>query len=206
MRSGSAAPFHRFRSTVRDRSLARILLALAAAVAAAVTIGSVTSARSLRDTYGHRIRVTVARGDLAVGHEIRSVDVEELELPEALIADGAANDPIRRTVIEPILAGEVIVERRLSGSTAAGIDALIGAGTRAITIERDPTTPPLAPGDRVDLFAPAVRGGSVRVARRARVLAVDDHAVSVAVTESEAPAVARASIDKIVLIALIGAG
>jgi Flp pilus assembly protein CpaB len=177
-----------------------------ALLASVVTLRSVSAATALRDTYGHRIGVTVARSDLAVGHVINTRDLERRELPAGLVADGAAADPLGRTVIEPIVAGEVIIDRRLSGSPAAGLDALIAAGSRAVTLERTGVTPPVDPGDRVDLFAPAARGTVVRIARRARVIEVTDRTVTVAVAENEAPAVARASIESTLAMALIGAG
>jgi len=184
----------------------RALVGISASAAAVATIGSVTGAHSLRDSYGNRVEVAVARSDLHVGQVITEQDFERREIPGSLIAAGAVSEPRNRTVIEPILAGEPIMDRRLSGSLAGGIDALIGPRSRAITIERSPTTPTVEPGDLVDLFAPAVRGGAVRVARRAHVLAADDQSVTVAVLETEAPAVAGASIEKILSILLIGAG
>jgi len=184
----------------------RALVGFSALATAVVTIGSITGAHSLRDSYGNRVEVAVARTDLRVGQVITEQDFERHEIPGSLIAAGAASEPRARTVIEPIVAGEPIMERRLSGSLAAGVDALIGPRSRAITIERNPTTPAVEPGDQVDLFAPAIRGGAVRVARRSRVLAADDQSVTVAVLETEAPAVAGASIEKILSILLIGAG
>lgn len=196
----------RLLGSTQRRTLVRFLIIASAVVAAVVTIGSINAARSLRDTYGHRVEVWVARSDLPVGHVLTNDDIDRRELPAALIPAGLAPDPATRTVIEPIVTGEPILDRRLSGSTVAGIDALIGSGSRAITIERDPTTPPVEPGDRVDLYAPAVRGGVVRVARRARVLAVDDRAITVAITENETPAATGASLEKILSVVLLGSG
>ncbi len=196
----------RLLGSTSSRPLVRLLIVISAAVAAFITIGSISGARSLRDAYGHRIMVSVARSDLPVGHVITDRDIDRREMPESLIASGVAPDPETRTVIEPIVTGEPIMDRRLSGSAASGIDALIGSGSRAITIEREPTTPPVEPGDRVDLYAPAVRGGAVRVARRARVLATNDRAITVAIAEAETPAAAGASLDKILSVVLIGSG
>lgn len=206
MRAGPADSFQRLLRAIPGNTMLRLLIGFTACAAAVATIGSITGARSLRNSYGNHVEVAVARTELHVGQVITEQDFERRQLPESLIGAGVASDPLTRTVIEPILAGEPIMDRRLSGSEAAGIDALIGPRSRAITIERSPTTPAVEPGDRVDLFAPAVRGGAVRVARRSRVLAADDQSVTVAVLETEAPAVAGASIEKILSILLIGAG
>ena len=203
MRISPTSLFDRPMGRPDRRTLVRILVIVAGLIAGVVTIGTISSARSMRDSYGRRIEVAVARTDLAVGQVITERDIERRDLPAGLLAEGLDPNPTSRTVTEPILAGEPIPDRRLSGSTAAGIDALIGPGARAVSIERDPTTPPIGPGDRVDLLA---RGGAVRVARRALVVAADDRAITVAVTEAELPAVAGASLDKILSVALIGAG
>ena len=206
MRISPTSLFDRPMGRPDRRTLVRILVIVAGLIAGVVTIGTISSARSMRDSYGRRIEVAVARTDLAVGQVITERDIERRDLPAGLLAEGLDPNPTSRTVTEPILAGEPIPDRRLSGSTAAGIDALIGPGARAVSIERDSTTPPIGAGDRVDLLAPAVRGGAVRVARRALVVAADDRAITVAVTEAELPAVAGASLDKILSVALIGAG
>ena len=80
----------------------RALVGFSALATAVVTIGSITGAHSLRDSYGNRVEVAVARTDLRVGQVITEQDFERHEIPGSLIAAGAASEPRARTVIEPI--------------------------------------------------------------------------------------------------------
>jgi hypothetical protein len=66
-----------------------------------------------------------------------------------------------------------------------------------------PGTPPLAPGDLVDVLATIPETGETDVvASRGRVLAADDRAVTVAVQPEDAPAVAAALASATVALAL----
>ncbi len=68
-----------------------------------------------------------------------------------------------------------------------------------------PGTPPLSVGDRVDVLAtPPNSASSVVLAHGARVVGVDDRAVTVAVRPDEAPAVAGALAAATVTLALTG--
>jgi Flp pilus assembly protein CpaB len=137
----------------------------------------------------------------------------------ALPGDVAA-DPLGRLVTETIGQGEVLADRRLGLAGRSGPLALVPPGGRALSVPVDPTTPELAVGDRVDAFAPVevvgsataadlARSGSSgarRVAQTATVVAVDDRAVTIAVSSIEAPAVARAVLDGAMVLALVAPG
>ncbi len=199
------APALAFVSGLRRSRRARSLItASLAIVAGSVTIGALASAAATRNTYGERQSMPVARHDLEVGHVIDERDVAWRTLPIALTAGSTAVEPIGRTVIEPVVGGEVLLTRRLSGSTDLGRAGAIPRTSRAISLERTELTPPLRPGDEVDLLTASSRSGATTIARRARVLEVSDRAIVVIVAESETSAVARAALDSTVLIALRG--
>ncbi|MBU6328868.1 MAG: hypothetical protein KGR18_02815 [Acidobacteria bacterium] len=187
----------------RLRSATTIAVVLLAALATARLVGE---AAALRSAYGTRRRLPVARADLLVGHVVGAEDVDWRDLPVALVPSGASPDPVGRTVRAPIMAAEVMVDQRLYGSAAAGPAGLMEGSERAVAIERDALTPAVRPGDRVDLLGGGARAATAPLARRARVLAVDERSVLVAVTATEAVPVARAALDRTMLMALVGGG
>ena len=205
------------RLRARGRTVRWIVAVLLAVVAGAVTASTVQRAEQVRAGYGERRSVPVAAVDLAVGTEIADADVRWVELPVAALPGDVAGDPVGRVVTEPIVHDEVVAERRLGGADAAGPAALVPPDGRALAVPTDATTPQLAVGDRVDAYSPAelaiatpaelarAVAGARRVARGARVVAIDDEAVTIAVTSTEAPAVARAVLDGAVVLALAGA-
>lgn len=190
---------------------------LLAVVAGAVTASTVQRAEEVRTGYGERRTVPVATSDLPVGAAVGDDDIRWVELPIVAIPDDVSDDPVGRVVSEPILRDEVVARRRLGGAGVDGPAAIVPVGGRALAVPLDATTPTLSVGDRVDAYSPtevvgsgsatdmarAAASGARRIARDARVLAVDDQAVTIAVAGTEAPAVARAVLDGAVVLALI---
>lgn len=189
---------------VRRAALALVLAALAGVVAAR----SVGRAEQLRAAYGTTRAVPVAARDLAPGQVVAVDDLRWEDRPTGLLPDDPAPDPVGRTLLQPVAAGEVVLRRRLLDG-AGGPLALVPPGGRALAVPVAATAPSLRVGDRVDVLAAdagAVASGARRVAREATVVAVADDRVTVAVTASEAPAVARASLDGLVALALVAPG
>src|SRR5690606_7213907 len=110
--------------------------------------------------------------------------------PVALVPDGAATDPLERVALEPLAAGEVVLERRLAGGSD-GPAGLLEPGRRAVAVPVEAAPPGVAAGDHVDAYAPAValstdlaslrrdRAGARRVASSALVVSVDDRSATV---------------------------
>ncbi|HEY6533677.1 MAG TPA: SAF domain-containing protein [Acidimicrobiales bacterium] len=208
------------RLRVRGRTVRWLVAVVLAVGAGALTASTVQRAEEVRAGYGERRTVPVAAADLAVGVDVTEADVRWIELPVAALPGDVAGDPVGRVVTEPIVHDEVMAERRLGGADAEGPAALVPPGGRALAVPVDTSTPTLAVGDRVDVYSPvdlvgaasaaelarASASGARRVAREARVLAVDDQAVTVAVSVAEAPAVARAVLDGAVVLALVAPG
>jgi pilus assembly protein CpaB len=208
------------RLRARGRTTRWVVAVVLAVVAGGLTASTVQRAEEVRAGYGERRTVAVATAELPVGTEIADADVRWVELPVAAIPAGAAGEPVGRVVSEPIVAGEVVAERRLGGADLDGPIALLEPGGRAIALPVDAAIPALAVGDRVDVFSPvelvgtgsgaetarSATTGARRIAREARVLAIDEQAVTIAVTATEAPAVARAVLDAAVVLALVAPG
>ena len=84
------------------------------------------------------------------------------------------------------------------------VAALLPAGTRGVTVPFGETTPPVAPGDRVDLMAAGLGLDGTALALDALIVAVDERSVVVAVRAAELPAVAGALVNGTVVVALSG--
>ncbi|MCD9623782.1 SAF domain-containing protein [Rhabdothermincola salaria] len=195
VRRGRRRPLIRWAATV-----------VAALVAGALAAGAVARADAARAAYGTLREVPVALRSLAVGDVVGPADVEIRALPEVMVPEGVAEDPLGRAVGDAIVAGEVVLDARLAG-WGTGPAARLEPGQRALAVPVDDRSLVLQIGDRVDVLAPEVGSttGARRVARGAEVLAVDALTVTVAVDASAAPAVGRAVLDGAVVLALVGA-
>ena len=151
--------------------------------------------------------MAVAARDLAPGTVIGAGDVTVEPRPSAMVPADAVRGPVDRVVTAPIARGEVVLDRRLSGG-GTGPTALLDSGAVAFAVPVDTSTPPLHPGDRVDVFAPVDNGtrtisGATRIARRAVVAAVTDRTVLIGVDATAAGMVARALLDTSVVLAVV---
>jgi Flp pilus assembly protein CpaB len=191
-----------------------------AVVAGATAASTVQRAEDVRAAYGNRRTVPVAASDLAVGTEVAEADVRWAELPVVALPGDVATDPVGRVVTEAIVQGEVIAERRIGLAEATGPVALVEPGGRAFAVPVDAMTPALRVGDQVDAFTPVEVGGTGsaadvaragssgarRVAHESTVVGVDEDAVTIGVSATEAPGVARALLDGALVIALVAPG
>lgn len=189
------------------RSLAlRWLLVAAAAAFAAVQVDRLgAAAEASRRAWGDAVPVAVAARPLAAGTVVDADDVTVERWPRAVVPDDALTDPpVGQVVVAAIVAGEAVVPARLAPAGLTGAAALVPPGWRALAVPAASglglPLPPLAPGDRVDVLAPAV------VVEDAVVVAVADAAVTIAVPARTAPALADALATSVVSLALRGAG
>jgi Flp pilus assembly protein CpaB len=191
----------------RRRPLARwAVTALLAVVAGGLAASVVARAEDARAAFGTLRSVPVAERTLEPGEVLAAADVVTRSLPDVLLPDGVADDPVGRVVADVVLAGEVVMDARLAGA-GSGPGPLLEPGHRAVALPRDERTVSLAVGDRVDVLAPdGAASGARRVGRAARVLAVDPVTVTLEVGAAEAPAVSRAVLDGAVALALVGPG
>ncbi len=191
-----------------------VTLALAL-LAGTVTTTVVAGADDARRAWGERRTVAVAAAGLEPGTTIAAADLERRELPIAVLPPDVVHDPTGRVVTSPILAGEAVVEARVGDEGVTGVAALVPEDHVAVAVALDAPTPPLQIGDRVDVLAPgalgppslgSVGGPAVRVARGAVVVHLGDTALTVAVGDDDAAAVAAATLQGPVAVVLTGVG
>lgn len=192
----------------RHRSSLRWVLVLALAIAATTRTESIVrDAQRARSGWGRTVLVAIATRDLPAGTVIGADDVTTVERPALIVPDDAEDASVGRTVVHPVAAGEIVLDRRLShGGT--GTTALLGPDDVAFAIPIDTGTPPLHLGDRVDVFAPVDSAsrtavGATRVAHRAVVTSISERAVTVGVDATSATAVARSLLGASVVLALV---
>jgi Flp pilus assembly protein CpaB len=174
--------------------LARLLVALGLGLATflAVRAGLAPAAGT-----GPLVEVMVAARPVRAGAALGPADVRAARLPaDVLPRAERAPSPVGRTARVDLVPGEVVLSSRLG---PRGLAALLPAGRRALAVPRAAGTPPLEPGQRVDLLA----SGRV-VVLAAAVLAVDDSGTTVAVPEDSAPDVAQAIAGGAVTLSLAG--
>ncbi len=185
-------------------------LAVTAAIVAAFAAGSsapgVVAALLPMQSAGGRVSpellaVPVATRDLPVGHVIGDGDLGTRAVPRSAVLGEVADDPVGRAVSAPIHEGELVTERRLSAGGRFGL----ADGDVAVGVVPPLAAVPITAGDVVALVAvgvDALGGAAARPLGRARVVAVDERAVTVAVAEELAPLVLEAQATGTVEIAL----
>lgn len=147
------------------------------------------------------VAVPVATRDLDAGQTITDGDVAIRTLPAEAIPSAFASEPIGLTVSSPIYEGELISTARLGAGGRFGLDD----GHVAIGVIPPIAPIPTTPGDVVTLVAVGLDpsgGAAARPLGRARVVEVDERAITVAVDEHLAPAVLEAQAVGTVEIAL----
>lgn len=159
-------------------------------------------AAHLRDQWGTDRRVLVATSDLPAGHVLDAADVAEVNgpvavLPEAALDDGTsvAGAPLARAVA----AGAVLTSLDVA-ATRAGPDE----SHRWMSLPIDETaTPPLFPGDRVDVVsADPFEGATTYAAIGITVVDVGEGAVVVEVSPAQAADLTSVLVTGILVIVL----
>jgi len=193
-----------------DHRRARRTIALGLALVTATVVARTNSAAdSARRSWGETRPVVVARRDLRAGEVVHTVDVVARDWPAAVVPPGALSDaPVGRALRADVVAGEALVAPRVAGAGTPGAAAVVPDGWRAIAVVPG-AVPELAAGAVVDVYAigdPTADAGeqrSTRVASEARVLAVDDGTVTIAVPEALVARVTSAAATGAVSLALV---
>jgi hypothetical protein len=145
-----------------------------------------------RAAWGTTIAVLVTTGPIEAGEPL-APNVDEIRWPRALApADPVRTLPPDARAATDLGAGVPVVTRAVRGEDRVGGGATVAIATGDVGVST-------AVGDRVDLWATVdpltVSDGdatTVRVARRARVAALDEQSLSVALRPAEVPAVVEA--------------
>lgn len=163
----------------------RVRAVLVAAAALAVLL--LAGAGATRSPWGGTVRVPVAARDLPPGVELSATDVRWRDWPAALAPEPVA--PVGEVLAVGLVRDALIRPDHFLVPGAAG-----GIGDdEAVVVLDAATLPAAARGQRIDLLAGGYDGTGRVLARAARVVAVDDGRVWVAVARADAPAVAGAA-------------
>ncbi len=104
--------------------------------------------------------VAIAVRDLDPGHVVEPDDVRWVERPVgALPQDPEDTDPTGRLVVARVVAGETIPGVRLAPTGVRGLAGQVPARHVAVAVPTDARTPPLEPGQSVDLYTAGDGGG-----------------------------------------------
>ena len=168
------------------------ILALGMAACTSIAIFRLAAAADARARYwGTLASVPVVTAPIAAGAIIDTADFEMRSLPESLLpSSGVVFEPAGLTAILPLWPGEVLVEAKLAPAGVDGPAAMLQAGERAVAVPKNETTPPVAVGDRVDVILTLEPQSAGPIARAARVLHVNEVAVTLAVGADAAASVA----------------
>ena len=108
----------------------------------------------------NKVPVVVAGSAAALGSEVPNAQPKLAHWPAELIPDGAFQDPIQlqdRVLARTVVEGEAILESTLLPvGAAAGLDSLIGASARAVSVQVDQfigVAGFVQPGSRVDVLS-----------------------------------------------------
>ncbi|KXO94997.1 hypothetical protein AXK57_01910 [Tsukamurella pulmonis] len=191
----------RIRAALRP-GWARTLTARRAAAAALALLALVVALTSRPS--GPQAQVLVAARELGPGGKLTAEDVAVRTVPAELApqdALDAADDAVGRSVTGPVGAGEILTGRRVLTDRTAG-QIRPGARLVPVSLQDSATMDLLRPGDVVDVVAqrkddaPAVlaRSATVAVAPAAQAGRQQARTAMLAMSESEAHAVAAAAL------------
>jgi Flp pilus assembly protein CpaB len=123
--------------------------------------------------------------DAPAGHRLAAGDMRLVDLPAvARPADALSEAPVGAALAAAVFAGEPLVAGRVAPSGVSALAASLPPGHRGVALPVDAATPPLQPGDIVELHSTTIDdAGAARRASTgtARVLAVEEGSLVVAV-------------------------
>ncbi len=192
--------FDRARFRLRGSSLARkvarrraLNLALAIGVTLAVH-GSLSSADSVRRSWGETVSVVMTRSEIHGGEALTDSSLELIDVPKALAPSTALTElPSGRRARTPLDRGEIVTAAKVAGPSSGPIASRLSPGTQAVTVPLGETPAPLSPGDLVDVYgivpdrsAPTATSAHMAVvARSAVVMELGDSAATLAVATDQ---------------------
>ncbi len=167
-------------------------VALVCVGAAAAMNAQLRAARSERTAWGQSQIVLVATAAVAPGTPLADAAVAARRLPLAAIPSSALDHAeVGAVVVRGLVAGEVLVPADVGAGDPRF--ALVPAGHVVVALPRPEVLAPIEAGDRVEVTTVDRDGRATRT--RARVVAVTDEAVLVAVAPDDAAVVAAQTSD-----------
>jgi len=203
---------------MKARAIVTLLVSLCMAGLAALLANSWISQRlGAAETKEESAQVVAAAADIPVGTKLEAAHLKVIALPrEAVSAGNLTNleETIGRVATQPLYAGEILLEKRLTQYTGGSpLAVVIENGMRALTVRVNDVIGVagfLLPGNRVDVVSTKRgRGGSDTlsntIVQNLKVLAVDQtvssdkndpvivRAVTLEVTPSQAESIVKAT-------------
>ncbi len=184
-----------------DRIRRVVALGLAAMLGLFVEIRA-RDAAHLRDQWGADRRVLVVMSDLPAGHVLEIADVIDVNGPEAVLPEAALDvgtDVAGVALARAVSAGAVLTSLDVAGSRTGPDES-----SRWMSLPIDETaTPPLFPGDRVDVVsADPFEGGASYVATNIAVVDLGEGAVVVEVSAAQAAELTSVLVTGVIVIVL----
>ena len=179
---------------MRRSSLRRLRRSPAAFWVAAVLLAALTGtvvarlvdrAAATAARFGPPRTAVVVRRAVPAGAVVQPGDVALRSVPSAVVPRRAIRSPpIGRRAAQPLLPGQVVVADQLAPDGVSAVAAMLPPGRRAVAVPTGGLSPPLEPGDVVDVVATFEEGDppTFVVAEGAAVLAVTEDVVTVAVS------------------------
>ena len=174
----------------------RLRAGLLTAAAAVLVLGGLGHAAST--PYGPPTVVLVAVEDLPAGHQLSTRDVRRVTWPSAVVPDDALRTVQGRLAL-PVPAQTLVTERHVAQD---GLAAGLAEGMAAVPVPTD-ALPSLTVGDRVEVVSRNLDGQATVLAAHARVLAIDDSDVWLAVPRQSAAEVAAAAASGLVTVVVL---
>jgi Flp pilus assembly protein CpaB len=146
--------------------------------------------------WGAATAAVVVNRDLPAGAELTPGDIEIRELPSSLLprrTTARATVVVGRRLVRALSAGAPIDLAETSPDARTALAAQIGTNRRGVSLTNEPTTPPVSPGDLVDVLVARDGDGAIENAvTKAEVIQVDDRSVLLSMTEVQAQELAGA--------------
>jgi Flp pilus assembly protein CpaB len=201
------------RRVTRSPLLFWFAVAALALLTASVVAGALGRARSLAAQYGPLRPMVVAARPVERGRVLEAADLAVRMAPSSMLVPGAlasVDDGRGRVVVVPLAEGEPLLAAHLAPAGLSGVAAQLAPGARAVSVPTGSNAPPLRRGDVVDVLATLEGEGGTTLAIAADAMVVDvgeggataGEAVTVAVSQDEARAVAYALAHGTVTVAL----
>lgn len=172
---------------MKARAILTLVLSLGIALLAAVIANSWISQRlgATEKKTEQNGQVVIATGDYPVGTQLEATHVKAIPFPEDAISAGSITkleDAIGRVVTQPLYAGEILMEKRLTEYAGGSpLAVVIEKGKRALTVRVNDVIGVagfLLPGNRVDVVSTKRQPGARKtetntIVENLKVLAVD---------------------------------
>ena len=147
-------------------------------------------------SWGERQMVVISEQSVRAGQVIDPGAVRLAQAPTGLLPDGVLGSlPAGAVAVVDLVAGEMLVGQRV---TDPAVGPTTAADVRGMALPRDPGTPPLSIGQRIDIVSIAEQA---ILAADVAVTDVDDERIVVAVPIGLVPAVAAAlAVDDLIVV------